>query len=71
MSNTRSSRPEVRNPVLALPAAQRLRELDGPSRAALRAVLEELRRDAHARAEKSWPADGDCRKAERAYGMGE
>ena len=56
MSNTRSSRPEVRNPVLALPAAQRLRELDAPSRAALRAVLEDLRRDAHARAEKSWRA---------------
>jgi hypothetical protein len=56
MSNSRSSRPEVRNPVLALPAARRLRELDAPSRAALRAVLEDLRRDAHARAEKSWRA---------------
>jgi len=42
--------------VLALPAAQRLRELDAPSRAALRAVLEDLRRDAHARAEASWQA---------------
>lgn len=50
----RSLRPEVRNPVLALPAARRLAALDPASRAALRAVLEDLRRDAHARAETSW-----------------
>jgi hypothetical protein len=54
MDRARSSRPEVRNPLLALPAAGRLRELNAPSRAALRVVLEDLRRDAHARAEASW-----------------
>ena len=54
MTAARSLRPEVRNPVLRLPAAQKLAALDAPSRAALRAVLEELRRDAHANAEHSW-----------------
>lgn len=56
MTDPRSLRPEVRNPVLGLPSARRLRELDPESRAALRAVLEELRRDAHARAEAHWRA---------------
>jgi hypothetical protein len=51
---TRSLRPEVRNPLLRLPAARRLAALEPESRAALRALLEELRRDAHAKAEHSW-----------------
>ena len=50
----RSNRPDVRNPVLALPAFARLRELDEPSRAALRAILTDLRVDARARAEECW-----------------
>lgn len=50
----RSNRPDVRNPVLALPAAARLRELDADSRAALRAVLLDLRADARERAETCW-----------------
>ena len=50
----RSLRPEIRNPVLRLPAAQKLAALDPAARAALREVLEELRRDAHAHAEHSW-----------------
>lgn len=43
---TRSNRPEVRNPVLALPAVERLRSLPPESREALRAVLLDLRREA-------------------------
>jgi hypothetical protein len=56
MNGSRSNRPEVRNPVLALPSARRLHQLDPASRAALRAVLEDLRRDAHPRAETHWRA---------------
>lgn len=50
----RSNRPEVRNPVLALPAAARLRALDAPMREALRAVLLDIREDARGRAETCW-----------------
>lgn len=46
--------PEVRNPVLALPASARLLELDPDARAALRAVLLDLRDDARARAAECW-----------------
>lgn len=45
---------EVRNPVLALPAARRLAELDPASRAALRAVLLDIAVAANANAETSW-----------------
>lgn len=51
---SRSLRTDVRNPVLALPAAARLQALDPGSRAALRAVLLDLAADARARAEKAW-----------------
>lgn len=44
----------VHNPVLALPAVARLRELPPESREALRAVLEDLRIDAATRAEQAW-----------------
>lgn len=44
----------VRNPVLALPAAARLHELEPAARAALRAVLLDLATDARGRAEKCW-----------------
>ena len=50
----RSSRPDVRNPVLALPAAQGLLTLPAESRAALRALLNALADDASARAQKCW-----------------
>jgi len=53
---TRSTRPEVRNPVLALPAAARLASLDPASREALRAILVDLGKDAHTRAEAAWQA---------------
>jgi len=51
---TRSSRPDVRNPVLALPAVKRLLALPEPSRHALRDCLVDLRKDAKSRAELSW-----------------
>jgi hypothetical protein len=51
----RSSRPEVRNPMLALPATRRLAEsLQEPARALLAEVLTELARDAADRARASW-----------------
>lgn len=50
----RSARPEVRNPLVALPAAQRIEALPEESRAALRALLLDLRNDARARAQKCW-----------------
>jgi hypothetical protein len=53
--SARSSRPEVRNPVLALPAARRLAEtLQEPARQALEALLLELARDAGDRAKAAW-----------------
>lgn len=51
---TRATRAEVRNPVLALPAAQQLAQLQPDARQALRAILLELAADARERAEKSW-----------------
>lgn len=50
----RSSRPEVRNPVMALPAMQRLVALPKPIRDHLREVLLDMRRDAGERAQTSW-----------------
>ena len=43
-----------RNPVLGLPAAERLAGLPADARLALRAVLIDLSVDASERAEKSW-----------------
>jgi hypothetical protein len=51
---SRSLRTDVRNPVLALPAAAELRKLDPAARAALRAVLKDIATDARFRAEKCW-----------------
>ena len=50
----RSSRPEVRNPLLAIPAMQELYALDAESRAAIRAVLLNIRLYAQDRAEHCW-----------------
>lgn len=44
----------VRNPVLALPAVERLRDLDPECRSALRAVLLDIAVAANANAEVSW-----------------
>ncbi|WP_298277265.1 MULTISPECIES: hypothetical protein [Alphaproteobacteria] len=50
----RSSRAEIRNPVLGLPAINALRDLDPAAQEALRLALLDLQRDARRRAEKSW-----------------
>lgn len=50
----RSNRAEVRNPILSLPAAQRLIALPKPIRDHLVEVLIEMQRDARERAETSW-----------------
>jgi hypothetical protein len=50
----RDLRTDVRNPVLALPGAAKLQALDAEPRAALRAVLMDLAKDARERADKSW-----------------
>ncbi len=52
--NDRSSLAEIRNPVLALPAASRIRELSPDARAILVEIMRDLARDARARAQKSW-----------------
>jgi hypothetical protein len=54
MSTDRSAKREVRNPILALPAASSIQALDEPVRVALRALLLEIQADARARADKCW-----------------
>ena len=54
MNPSRSTRREVRNPVLALPAVAALRRLDPAVTAALAAVLGDLTADARRRAQISW-----------------
>ena len=50
----RSSRPEVRNPVLALPAAARIASLPPEARDLLAQFLGEIAVDARSRAQTSW-----------------
>jgi hypothetical protein len=50
----RSSKAEVRNPVLALPAVARLRALSPEARLALQSVLLDIQSEARLRAERSW-----------------
>ena len=50
----RSSRREVRNPLLLLPAARTLTDLPEPARAALEQMLREISADARGRADKCW-----------------
>jgi len=50
----RSARREVRNPVLALPAARALQALDPRTRAILADLLADLAADAAHRAQRSW-----------------
>lgn len=50
----RSSRADVKNPLLKLPAAQRIQALPPEARQALADLLRELSLDARARAEESW-----------------
>jgi len=51
---SRSSLPEVRNPILALPGAARFADLSPEARAALRGVLVDLSSDAASRAQAAW-----------------
>ena len=53
----RSSRREVRNPILALPALKDLQELPGPVRAAIAGLLADIATTAHERAQHSWKAN--------------
>lgn len=50
----RSSRADVRNPLLSHPATARLKALPEPVRHALRDLARELAADARRRAEKAW-----------------
>lgn len=50
----RGLRPEIRNPVLALPAAQDIANLPMEARRALCRLLVDLRRDARERAKHAW-----------------
>ncbi len=51
---SRSNRATVRNPILALPAYQKLARLPRPAREALADLLVELGLDANERAEQCW-----------------
>lgn len=51
---SRSLRADVRNPLLALPSAQELANLGPEARAALRALLLDIRSEARRRAEECW-----------------
>lgn len=51
---TRSSRIDVRNPLLALPAAAQMQALPPEAKAALKALLIDIRNDCRVRAEESW-----------------
>jgi len=52
--SARATSPVVRNPVLGLPAVAELRVLPDESRAAVRALLLDIRSDARERAERAW-----------------
>ena len=54
MTAPRSSQPQVRNPLLTLPAMAQLQALPADQRAALAMLLEQVAVDAHAKAETSW-----------------
>lgn len=54
MATQRSLRPDVRNPLLALPAMAELQALPPKQREAIRALLRDLAADARARAHKAW-----------------
>jgi hypothetical protein len=51
---TRGSKPEVRNPVLALPAAQQMANLPPEAKAAFCDLLQQLQTDCRQRANHAW-----------------
>lgn len=54
MSAHRSNRPDVRNPLVALPAAAKLAQLPLEQRQAMRQLLREISRDCRDRAAECW-----------------
>lgn len=54
MAGDRSNRAEVRNPILSLPAASRLAELDDHAKSIVVDVLRDIQADARVRADKCW-----------------
>lgn len=50
----RSSKAEVRNPILSLPSASRLSELDKHSREIVVSILRDIQDDSRERADKCW-----------------
>lgn len=54
MSDPRSERREVRNPMLALPAVKALMDFPDDQRLAIAAVLKDVVSDARGRAQVSW-----------------
>lgn len=50
----RSNRPDVRNPILQLPGALALRELDPATKEAIATALRSIQMDARTRAEECW-----------------
>jgi hypothetical protein len=54
MSAVRSNRAIVRNPLMALPAAEALSNLPDESKSAVRELLKQISADARIRAEKCW-----------------
>lgn len=50
----RTAKPDVRNPLVALPAAEAMMALPPEARAALKQLLREVSKDARARAQKAW-----------------
>ena len=52
--SARSNKPEVRNPVLALPSLRALRAQPPEIRALLAALLTDIQREARSKADKSW-----------------
>lgn len=50
----RSNRVEVRNPLLGLPAVQRIADLPPEAQALLGEILSEIAQDARGRAQQSW-----------------
>lgn len=56
MAANRSSRADVRNPLMALPSARLVDGLGDDAREALRSILLDIRQDARTRAEACWRA---------------
>lgn len=54
MTTARSTRTDVRNPVLGLPHVDRIKDLDPAARKLLADILGDIAKDARGRAQESW-----------------